>query len=223
VQVMLHNRQTFDTQLQDLKEMLLRMSGLAEKSLHDSVEALKILDVKIAEEVIEQDNSVDELEIEIDEFAVKLIATQQPVAKDLRKIISAIKIASDLERVADLSVNIAKVARRLEGQKLIKPLIDIPKMTEVSQKMLRMSIDSYINEDITLAKELAEMDHTIDHTHKLVLNELIDLMTQDKKVIDQGQQLAFVARYLERIADHITNIGESVIYLVTGERKELND
>ncbi len=220
---MLNNRHTFDSQLQELKEKLLKMSGLTEKSLHDSVESLKLLNVEKAEQVIELDNDVDQLEIEIDEYAVKLIATQQPVAKDLRKILTAIKISSDLERIADLSVNIARVTRRIQGQKLVKPLIDIPKMTEVSQKMLRISIDSYINEDISLAKQLESMDDIIDHTYKEILNELIEIMRQDKEAINQSQQLAFVARYLERVADHITNIGESVIYLVTGERKELND
>lgn len=220
---MYSNRKTFDGSLQELKEKLLIMSSLAEKVLHDSVESLKKLDESLANEVIELDDKLDKLELEIDEFAIKLITTQQPVAKDLRKIVSAIKIASDLERIADLSVNIAKVTKRLKGQKLIKPLIDIPKMTETSQKMLRMSMDAYVNEDIQMAKQLAEMDDTIDHTYKLVLNELLEYMVKDSKLIDQGQQLGFVARYIERIADHITNIGESVIYLVSGERKILND
>ncbi len=217
------NRQTFDSFLQELKELLLTMSGLVEKSLHDSVESLKQLDVSIAESVIMADKKINSIEMEIDEFAIKLIATQQPVATDLRRIFSAIKIASDLERIADLSVNIAKVTRRLEGQKLIKPLIDIPRMTEEAKKMLRMSIDSYINEDIIMAKKLAEMDDTIDHTYKAILNELIEFMVKEQTAINQGQLLGFVARYIERIADHITNIGESVIYLVTGKRSELND
>lgn len=220
---MFSNRKSFDGSLQELKEKLLIMSSLAEKVLHDSVESLKKMDESLANEVIELDDKLDKLELEIDEFAIKLITTQQPVAKDLRKIVSAIKIASDLERIADLSVNIAKVTKRLKGQKLIKPLIDIPKMTETSQKMLRTSMDAYVNEDIQLAKQLAEMDDTIDHTYKLVLNELLEYMVKDSSLIDQGQQLGFVARYIERIADHITNIGESVIYLVSGERKILND
>lgn len=217
-------RKNFDASLQELKEKLLKMSGLVEKSLHESVESLKVINVQLAEEIIELDNVIDDLELVIEEQAIELIATQQPVAKDLRKIISAIKIASDLERIADLSVNIAKVTKRLEGQKLIKPLIDIPKMTEAAQKMLRISIDSYINEDISLAKQLAAMDDYIDSTYKMILSELIDYMVKDPNVINQGQQLAFVARYIERIADHITNIGESVIYLVSGDRSEkLND
>jgi len=217
-------RKNFDSLLQELKEKLLKMSGLVEKSLHESVESLKYINVELAEEVIELDNEIDDLELVIEELAIELIATQQPVAKDLRKIISAIKIASDLERIADLSVNIAKVTKRLQGQQLIKPLIDIPKMTEAAQKMLRISIDSYINEDISLAKQLASMDDYIDSTYKMILNELIEYMVKDPNVINQGQQLAFVARYIERIADHITNVGESVIYLVSGDRSEkLND
>ncbi len=220
---MANPRQIFDSLLQELKEKLLTMSGLVEKALYDSVKSLKDLDVNLANRVIELDNKVDNLEMEIDELALKLIATQQPVAKDLRKIVSAIKIASDLERVADLSVNIAKVTRRLEGQKLIAPLVDIPNMVEVAKKMLRISIDAYINEEITKAKNLAEMDDIIDHTYKAVLNELIEYMVSDPSTINQGQLLGFAARYIERIADHITNIGESVIYLVTGERPDLND
>lgn len=216
-------RKTFDSNLQELREKLLRMSGLVEQSLHNSVESLRSMDVVLAEEVIEADNQIDDLEIDIEEDAIKLIATQQPVAKDLRKIISAIKISSDLERIADLSVNIAKVTKRLQGQTLIKPLIDIPRMTEMTQKMLRMSIDSYINEEVELAKQLASMDDSVDNTYKNILLELLQIMIDDPKNIDQGQQLGFVARYVERIADHITNIGESVIYLVTGERSALND
>lgn len=217
-------RKNFDSLLQELKERLLKMSGLVEKSLHESVESLKYINVELAEEVIELDNEIDDLELVIEELAIELIATQQPVAKDLRKIISAIKIASDLERIADLSVNIAKVTKRLQGQQLIKPLIDIPKMTEAAQKMLRISIDSYINEDISLAKQLAAMDDYIDSTYRMILNELLELMVNDPNIISQGQQLAFVARYIERIADHITNVGESVIYLVSGDRTEkLND
>lgn len=216
-------RKNFDTLLHDLKEMLLEMSDLVEKSLHDSVESLRIMNVQLAEEVIELDNQIDDLEIEIEEFSIQLIATQQPVAKDLRKIISAIKIASDLERIADLSVNVAKVTKRLEGQKLIKPLVDIPRMTETAQKMLKISIDAYINENIELAKQLAPMDDSIDNTYKMILTELLGYMVEDPNVINQGQQLGFVARYIERIADHITNIGESVIYLVSGDRSLLND
>lgn len=220
---MTHNRKNYDTQLQELRERLLKMSGLVEKSLHDSVESLRVLDGDLAQSVIDLDDEIDQLEVEIDEYAIKLIATQQPVAKDLRKIISAIKITSNIERIADFSVNIAKVTKRLEGQTLLKPLVDIPKMTETAKKMLRVGIDSYINEDIELAKELKEMDDTIDHTYKMILNELIELMIEDTGNINQGQQLGFAARYIERIGDHITNIGESVIYLVTGERRDLND
>ncbi|OEF98088.1 phosphate transport system regulatory protein PhoU [Vulcanibacillus modesticaldus] len=219
----MNSRQNFDSLLQKLKEKLLTLSELVEQSLHNSVESLRTLDGELAEEVIAGDNKIDDLEIEIDEDAVRLIATQQPVARDLRKIISAIKIASDLERVADLSVNIAKVTIRLQGQKLVKPLIDIPKMAENAQKMLRVGIDSYIKEDIALAKQLKDMDDTIDHMYKSILNELIELMVQDSQIVNQGQQLGFAARYIERIADHITNIGESVIYLVSGKRHELND
>ena len=217
------NRRNYDSQLQELKEKLLKMTGLVEKALHDSVESLRTLDGSLAQEVIVLDDEIDRLEIEIDEFAIKIIATQQPVAKDLRKIISAIKITSDVERIADYSVNIAKVTQRLEGQKLIKPLIDIPNMTETAKKMLRLGIDSYISEDIELAKQLEDLDDTIDHTYKSILNELLELMIEDKAIINQGQQLGFAARYIERIGDHITNIGESVIYLVTGERKVLNN
>lgn len=220
---MYSNRKTYDTLLQELKEKLLEMSRLVEQSLFESVESLKYLDAELAESVIDLDNKIDELEIEIDDFSVNLIATQQPVAKDLRKIIAAIKITNDLERIADLSVNIAKVTRRLKGQKLIKPLIEIPKMTDHSLNMLRISIDAYIKENIELAEQLNEMDDVIDSGYKMILTELTKIMMKDPATIDQGQLLVLVSRYIERIADHITNIGESVIYLVTGERAYLND
>jgi len=219
---MFSNRQNFDLLLQELKEKLYEMSDTVERILQDSVESLKAQDLELAEAVIKLDNIVDNLEIEINNFAIRLIATQQPVAKDLRKIISAIKIANDLERIADLSVNIAKVTRKIHGQKLIKPLIDIPKMTDHTLKMLRLCIDSYIKEDIELARQLDGLDDVIDNGYKRILNELLDYMIKDSRNVDQGQLLGLVARYIERIADHTTNIGESVIYLVSGERLDLN-
>ncbi|MGD9677522.1 MAG: phosphate signaling complex protein PhoU [Vulcanibacillus sp.] len=219
---MFSNRQNFDLLLLELKEKLYEMSDTVERILQDSVESLKAQDLELAESVIKLDSIVDNLEIEINNFAIRLIATQQPVAKDLRKIISAIKIANDLERIADLSVNIAKVTRKIHGQKLIKPLIDIPKMTDHTLKMLRLCIDSYIKEDIELAKQLDGLDDVIDKGYKSILNELLNYMIKDSRNVDQGQLLGLVARYIERIADHTTNIGESVIYLVSGERSDLN-
>ena len=219
---MFSNRQNFDLLLLELKEKLYEMSDTVERILQDSVESLKAQDLELAESVIKLDSIVDNLEIEINNFAIRLIATQQPVAKDLRKIISAIKIANDLERIADLSVNIAKVTRKIHGQKLIKPLIDIPKMTDHTLKMLRLCIDSYIKEDIELARQLDGLDDVIDNGYKRILNELLDYMIKDSRNVDQGQLLGLVARYIERIADHTTNIGESVIYLVSGERLDLN-
>ncbi|MHB8076154.1 phosphate signaling complex protein PhoU [Desulfosporosinus fructosivorans] len=204
-----------------LNNLLKIMGQEVERILLGCIETLKSLDRTQAEFWIAEDQLVNNLEQQVDDECVRLIATQQPVAKDLRKIISAMKISTDLERMADLAVGIAKVARRIEGP-LCKPLIDIPLMAEKALGMMRQGLEAYSNEDMLLAQGLAAQDDEVDHLYNQVVRDLLVIMTKAPENLDQGMYLTFAGRYLERFADHATNIGENVIYIATAERKDLN-
>jgi phosphate transport system protein len=219
---MMTQRKEFDSSLEILRKLLIEMGGRVEQTLKSSIEALKNLDAELARTLIDKDAEINHIEDQIEEIGSKLIATQQPVAKDLRRILTAFKIASDLERMADLSVDIAKVVLRMEGQVLIKPLIDIPRMSEIVQLMIHESIAAYIDEDVELAYKMAKMDDEVDELYSQIIRELFSFMVENPKIISQGMLLTFVGRYIERIADHATNIGESVVYLVTNKRADLN-
>jgi len=204
-----------------LNNLLKDMGKEVERILLGCIETLKSLDRTQAEYWITEDQLVNDLERQVDDECVRLIATQQPVAKDLRKIISAMKISTDLERMADLAVGIAKVARRIEGP-LCKPLIDIPRMAEKALGMMKQGLEAYSNEDMVMAHGLAAQDDEVDHLYNQVVRDLLVIMTKAPENLDQGMYLTFVGRYLERFADHATNIGENVIYIATAERKDLN-
>lgn len=215
-------RKDFDKGLEQLHNLLIDMGTYVEKSLVESMEALKAVDVDRAKQVITNDPSLNQMEEKITEIGSKLIATQQPVAKDLRRILSAFKIASDLERMGDLSVDIAKVVLRMEGQELIKPLLDLPRMAEIVQLMTYESIQSFIQENVDLAYKMAKDDDQVDALYGQITRELYSLMMENPRNITQASLLTLVGRYLERFGDHATNIGESVVYLVTGSRPDLN-
>ena len=206
---------------QVLTKLLMDMGKEVERILQGSVESLKSLDRAQAEFWIKEDQKVNDYEHQVDDECVRLIATQQPVAKDLRKIIAAMKISTDLERISDLAIDIAKVVRRIE-EPLCKPFIEIPLMTEKALDMMRQSLTAYCHEDIELAQKLAKLDDEVDHLYKKVVRDLLVIMTEKSEALDQGMYLIFVGRYLERIADHVTNICENVIYIGTAERKDLN-
>jgi len=216
-------RHTFEDSLDSLQQDILRMGSLVENMLSKAVESLKKQDTGLAKEVLIMEENTDSLEKEIEQKCLRLIATQQPLAKDLRKIAAGFKIITDLERMADYSEDIAKVTLRLAGQPLIKPLIDIPRMSELAQKMVKDALDAYVREDVELAYRMCKDDDVVDHIYAQIFRELLTYMMEDPKTISQATSLLFVGRYIERIADHATNIGERVIYLVTGEKKELND
>lgn len=215
-------RAGFENALRELQQDILRMGSLVEEAIARTIQALTRQDVELAQEVIDGDAVIDDLELEIEDKCMKLIATQQPMAKDLRKIGTAFKIVTDLERMGDYASDIAKVTQRIAGQPFVKPLIDIPRMAELAQKMVKESLDSYVRQDVDLALSMAKADDLVDHLHAQVLRELLTYMMADPKTIEQGTYLLFVSRYLERIADHATNIGERVLYLVTGKRPDLN-
>ena len=204
-----------------LNKLLEDMGKEVERILQGCIETLKSLDRTQAEYWIAEDQVVNDFERQVDDECVRLIATQQPVAKDLRKIISAMKISTDLERMADLAIGIAKVARRIEGP-LCKPLIDIPLMAEMALSMMKQGLEAYSHENMELAHNLAVQDDAVDHMYNQVVRDLLIIMSENPEVLDQGMYLSFAGRYLERFADHATNIGENVIYIATAERKDLN-
>lgn len=219
---MMTKRKEFDQGLEQLHNLLVEMGGFVEHALVESMEALKVVDTARATQVIQKDPLLNQMEEKITEIGSRLIATQQPVAKDLRRILSAFKIASDLERMGDLAVDVAKVVLRLDGQTLIKPLIDLPRMAEIVQTMTYESIQSFVQENVDLAYKMAKDDDQVDALYGQITRELFSLMMENPRNIAQASLLSFVGRYMERFGDHATNIGESVVYLVTGSRPDLN-
>lgn len=215
-------RSNYHQSLDDLQKELLHMGSLVEDRIRKSVESLKELNEDWAKEIIEKDDEIDEMLLVIEEQCLRLIALQQPMASDLRIIGMATKIAVDLERIADHAVDIAKLTLRMAGEQLVKPLIDIPQMAEIAMEMLRECLLSYTERDIHRAASLAEMDDRVDAMYSRVLTELTDMFGTDLRVNRQLTNLMMVSHYIERVADHTTNIGEGVIYLVTAKRKDLN-
>jgi phosphate transport system protein len=207
----------FDEELRELKERLIRMSSIVEEMIEKSIIALKDRDEELLKQVFEKEKTVNMLQIEIDDMAQKMIALRQPAASDLRFIISAIKINADLERIGDLAVNIAERTQGLLKEPPLKPLIDIPRMADISQKMVKDSIDSFINKDSELARNVCKRDDSVDSLNDQIFRELLTYMLQDTKNISRALGLMLISRSLERIADHATNIGEDVYYIVEGK------
>jgi phosphate transport system protein len=216
-------RGTFDLNLQELHNDLLRMGSIVEKQIHQCVEALVNQDVELANSVINNDDLVDGLQKEIEDKCIKLIARQQPLAKDLRTIFTTIKIVTDLERMADHAVDIAKIVHRLKAETYIKQLIDIPRMAGIVNTMIKESLDSYVDGNVEKAYEICKLDDKVDAIYKQVFSELLVNMMKDTASINQATQFLFICKFLERVADHATNICESTIYLETGEQIDLND
>jgi len=207
----------FDAELNALNEKLLHMARLAEEAVATAVKSLKDRNEAFAQDVLRREGAINLLEIEIDELCLKLLALRQPVASDLRFITSAMKIASELERVGDLAVNIAEVSLGLLKQPALKPLIDIPRMASLAQGMVRDALNAFVNRDEKLARAVCERDDEVDSLNDQVFRELLTYMMSDPSTIDRSVGLILIGRHLERIADHATNIGEDVIYLVLGK------
>ncbi|MBP1154626.1 MULTISPECIES: phosphate signaling complex protein PhoU [unclassified Paenibacillus] len=215
-------RSTFHQAVEGLQSDLLKMGGLVENHISLAVEALAARDEQLARKIIEQDDEIDDLMLQIEENCLRLIALQQPMASDLRIIGMALKISTDLERIGDHAVDIAKIAIRMSGEELVKPLEVIPRMALLAKDMLHESLLAYTERDIHRAAALAEKDDEVDKLYSTVVNEIIGIMTNDFGRNRQLSQLMMTALFLERVADHTTNIGEGVIYMVTGKRKDLN-
>ena len=208
----------FDQELKDMNQDILKMGAFAEEAIYKSIEALKNKDKGLAKNVIDNDNNIDRLEIAIDEKCIDLIARYQPMAKDLRFITTGMKINAELERIADIAVDIAQRTLELVDKPLLKPLIDIPKLTSISQNMVKTAIDAFIKGDIELAKKVMLSDPEADKLRNLIQKELIeDYMVRDCAAAPRAVQLLLIARFLERICDHTTNIAEDVIYMVQAE------
>lgn len=212
-------RHSFDMELEHLHEYMVQMSGMVEEQIENSILALKKQDSKMAKTVCQNDDIIDELENKIEKICLNLIARQQPLAKDLRTISTALKIITDLERIADHAADIAELTIRMSNMKYIKPLIDIPTMAELAKKMVIKSIDAYIKQDIALAAEVSKSDDEVDDLFHRIVLELINIMKNNPETVEQSTDLMFVVKYLERIGDHATNIAEWVVFNVTGEHE----
>jgi phosphate transport system protein len=207
-------RHHFENELQALKNRLLTMGGLVEERVHQAIHALVNRNEEEAERVIAADKEVNDLQIDVDERCIKLLATQTPLASDLRLIAVAMKINDDLERIGDQAVNIAENAMKLLPHPPLKPLIDIPRMAEISQRMTRDARDAFVNRDVELARTVLQRDDEVDSLKDQVFRELLTYMMADPGTIARALSLVLVSRNLERIADHATNIAEDVIFLV---------
>ena len=205
----------FDEQLSDLNSDLLKMAALVEESIQKSVESLKNRDKQLAQQVFDEDKKIDEMELLIEKKAIQMLATQQPMARDLRFVVTTgLKLNSELERIADLAVNISQRAIEIADYPLLKPLIDIPKLTELARTMLKKAIDAYVNMDEKRAQEVILSDPEVDALKNAVQHELInDYMLKDGSTAPRAVPLLLAARHLERICDHATNIAEEIIYM----------
>lgn len=215
-------RAEFQEALQSLQDEVLLLGSMAEKAIGRAIEALKERDVALAQQVIAEDDLLDRRRQEIEERAIALIATQQPMASDLRSIVVILNLIVELERIGDYAEGIAKLAVRLADHPPLKPLIDIPRMADQARSMLRRSLDAYVNRDAAAARAIAAEDDEIDALNEQVYRELLTYMIEDPHTINRATWLLWIAHNLERIGDRTTNICERVTYLVTGQMEELN-
>ena len=204
----------FEKESQELKESLLIMAAFVEEAISDAVQSLVKRDSDLAQKTFEGEDKINAMEIAIDDSCLKLLALRQPMAADLRFITSAMKIVTDLERMGDQAVNIAERAISLNQEPQLKPYIDIPRMAEIAQSMVKDVLDAFVNRDSKLARSVCERDDVVDGLNDQVVRELLTYMMSDPKAIARAVKLIIVARCLERIADHATNIAEDVIFMV---------
>ena len=207
----------FEKELTDLKGTVLKLGSMVEKAISDSIKSLVERNSKLAADVIDKDTEVNALDVEIDEECIRLIALRQPRAGDLRLITTAMKITTDLERIGDLAVDVSERALELNEEPQLKPYIDIPRMAEIAQGMVRDALDAFVKRDSALARDVLTRDDLVDNLNWQVFNELLFFMIQDPKTVSRAVKITYVSKYIERIADHATNIAEMVVYLVEGK------
>jgi phosphate transport system protein len=215
-------RKTFDHDLNSLQEDILHMGAVVEEMLGKSMRALENRDVKLARQVEDMDDVVDRYNLDIEAHALRLLALQQPIARDLRTIAAAMKIITDVERAGDYAVDISKIAERLANEEIFKPLQDLPRMARIVQEMLRETLRAFVSRDLAMVAQMISHDDEVDATYRKLYDELIAYVKKNPAITDQAVGLLLIATHLERIADHITNIGERIHYMETGELKELH-
>jgi phosphate transport system protein len=214
-------RTAFHKGLRDIQDDILAMGSMASKAIIRSVDALKNRDINLANQVIAEDQKINQKRFEVEEKCIKLIATQQPMAVDLRTLVAALNIITELERIGDYGVGIARVVVLIGNEPPLKPLTDIPRMAEKTVDMLLRGLDAYINRDVTAARALCTEDDTIDNLYDQVFRELLVFMMEDPKTVTRATRLMWVAHNLERAADRVTNISERVVFLITGKMEEI--
>ena len=207
----------FDEELTALKERILRMGALVETQVANAIKALVERNVELARRVIETDHQVNAYDVEIDEECIRLLALRQPTATDLRFITTAMKISTDLERMSDLAEDICERALELAEEPQLKPYIDIPRMADHTRMMVKEALDAFVNRNSDLARKVCREDDFVDELTGQVFRELVSYMMEDPHTITRAIRITFVAKYIERIADHATNVAEMVVYLVEGK------
>lgn len=212
-------RQRFDVELDDLRSRLLEMGTATEELVRDSIIALTEQDMALAATIIPRDDAVDRMDLEIEAMCLRLMARQQPIASDLRLIGTTLKIITDIERIGDHAVDISKVAQRITGQMLYKPLVDIPRMGEMARTMLHDALEAFIHRDLALAEHVIASDDAVDALYDRMRHELQAVMQADPTSVMQASHLLFVAHYIERMCDHCCNIVERVAFMETGRVK----
>ena len=214
-------RKTFESEIQHLKDEIILMGSMVEQSLLDSVAALKKRDVEASQEIVQRDNVVNEKRFHLENEVMIIIATQQPMARDLRVLASILEVISELERMGDYAKGIGVINIRMGSEALLKPLVDIPRMAEIGTSMLHRALVAFINEDIETARALPKEDDLVDDLYIQVYRELMTFIMADPKNIERANWLLWVAHNLERFADRVTNICERTIFIVTGELTEI--
>jgi phosphate transport system protein len=215
-------RAVFERRLQALQDSVLTLGSMVEKAIDRALDALKRRDLEASQQVVDNDTLIDQKRYEIEEECIDLIATQQPMARDLRTIVAVLNIIVDLERMGDHAEGIGKISLMMSNEPLLKPLIDIPRMAQKTNDMLRRSLAAFVERDVEAAKQISSEDDEVDNLYDQVYRELLLFMLQDPKTITRATWLLWVAHNLERIADRVTNICERVVFLVTGKVQEMN-
>jgi len=215
-------RATFDQELQDLRDSVLRLGSKVDLAISQSIQALKERDRNLAQKIIADDETVNELRFKIEEDCISLIARQQPAARDLRLIVAAMNIVLDLERMGDHAAGIATIVLRMGDEPLLKPLIDLPRMAQISQDMLRQSLDALISGNPDAALAITQIDDKVDLLYNQIFRELVSYMIEDPRTVTRAMYLLFCAHNVERIADRVTNICERVIFVATGRMEEIS-
>lgn len=212
-----HTNRQYDEELRDLRNTLLQMGGLVERQIADAVKSLVERDSELARRTIARDAEVNRMDIDIDALCLRLLALRQPAASDLRFITTGLKITTDMERIGDIAVNICERALELNHEPVLKPYIDIPRMAGLAQSMLKDSLDAFVNNDTDLAEKVIERDDEVDQLNYQIFRELLSYMAEEPRTISRATRVLFVSKYLERIADHATNVAEMVVFMVKGK------